>query len=634
MTSINVSVCAEQAKAVRTGKLTVGMVGVSVTFSFDGAWDGLKKIAVFRSGNVTRDRSLIVSETTTVPHEVLHKAEERLWIGVEGRAEDGTLVIPTTWADAGVVLPGANATGEEGKDPTPNAYDDIMAAIKAGALVGPQGPKGDKGDPGVVVRDISTGRLTPAEQSTFATLLGNNWLSSNWIKESNNLPGYAAWAYGKANVEVYSYLHSVHSVFKQMFDTANKAANGYKYKMRELTEENRVYFTMLVPGSYGGGTAMTSHGYEYTLSEEDYRVGDIFCSRFSKTLSDGTTTDKCYYMAIYIGELDNGSYVSHRFMVYIDYGDGVDEEPAIYTADYTDLCAMMGADSEMGTPIYYYVLRPENIAIADVLRVEKDVEDLQKSDAAMMNLSNANANFYGMLPISRGGTGAGNAANALIKLGAMPEYLVNYDIRVTADSKTLDEQIDDILWEIFDKNRENAAAVNAFVSVVCDGAGKDKFSLKAGGNRWMLLITKITSNYARVLAWCTGSCWVRSKSQGEWGEWCQENPPMEYGVEYRTTEKYIGKPVYTKLVYMGKLPVRDALEMPDGNWSKTVYHGAANNQIIRSAGVCDGRPMPFILKDGIPTMFLTVGTSTVTVYWDSEVHNSGPLCKAQIWYTK
>ena len=36
------------------------------------------------------------------------------------------------------------------------------------------------------------------------------------------------------------------------------------------------------------------------------------------------------------------------------------------------------------------------------------------------------------------------------------------------------------------------------------------------------------------------------------GEWEYENPPMELGIEYRTTERYLGKPVYVKLVDLGE----------------------------------------------------------------------------------
>lgn len=36
-----------------------------------------------------------------------------------------------------------------------------------------------------------------------------------------------------------------------------------------------------------------------------------------------------------------------------------------------------------------------------------------------------------------------------------------------------------------------------------------------------------------------------------WGEWEWLNPPMTFGVEYRTTERYMGKPVYAKCVNYG-----------------------------------------------------------------------------------
>lgn len=38
------------------------------------------------------------------------------------------------------------------------------------------------------------------------------------------------------------------------------------------------------------------------------------------------------------------------------------------------------------------------------------------------------------------------------------------------------------------------------------------------------------------------------------GEWEYVNPPMVLGVEYRTTERYNGAPVYAKLVNFGALP--------------------------------------------------------------------------------
>lgn len=49
------------------------------------------------------------------------------------------------------------------------------------------------------------------------------------------------------------------------------------------------------------------------------------------------------------------------------------------------------------------------------------------------------------------------------------------------------------------------------------------------------------------------------------GGW--DHPPMERGVEYRTTERYLGKPVYTKLVDCGTIPAqgthKDLVFSPD-----------------------------------------------------------------------
>ena len=45
----------------------------------------------------------------------------------------------------------------------------------------------------------------------------------------------------------------------------------------------------------------------------------------------------------------------------------------------------------------------------------------------------------------------------------------------------------------------------------------------------------------------------RTKRGGTWGPWEYYNPPMEPGVEYRTTERHMGLPVYAVAVQMGTL---------------------------------------------------------------------------------
>lgn len=54
------------------------------------------------------------------------------------------------------------------------------------------------------------------------------------------------------------------------------------------------------------------------------------------------------------------------------------------------------------------------------------------------------------------------------------------------------------------------------------------------------------------------------------------NPPMELGVEYRTTERYLGKPVYAKLINCGKFPAPAS--------SKQIAHGISDCYPIRVTG--------------------------------------------------
>ena len=65
----------------------------------------------------------------------------------------------------------------------------------------------------------------------------------------------------------------------------------------------------------------------------------------------------------------------------------------------------------------------------------------------------------------------------------------------------------------------------------------------------------------------------RRRINGVWQQWEYVNPPMMIGIEYRTTERYLGKPVYVKLVNFGKYPA---------SGTKTVAHKISNVENIVS----------------------------------------------------
>ena len=63
---------------------------------------------------------------------------------------------------------------------------------------------------------------------------------------------------------------------------------------------------------------------------------------------------------------------------------------------------------------------------------------------------------------------------------------------------------------------------------------------------------------------------VKTYYNGTWEEWEWENPPITTGTQYRTTQRYDGKPVYAKNISFGALPK---------NTEKTVEHGLSGGQI-------------------------------------------------------
>ena len=76
---------------------------------------------------------------------------------------------------------------------------------------------------------------------------------------------------------------------------------------------------------------------------------------------------------------------------------------------------------------------------------------------------------------------------------------------------------------------------------------------------------------------------IGSPPQNSFGPWEWVNPPMQLGVEYRTTERYLGKPVYCKLVNFGALPnaTQKVVKHNIPNVSSVIsVYGSAQDQAI------------------------------------------------------
>lgn len=117
MEGIKIEVTGNIARVIeRPQKITAGTVGLPIEFTFDGQWDGLSKTAVFRVRHTKKIVESLETETT-VPWELLDKPGAWLSVGVYGMNADGSVVIPTVWANVAVIKEGADPDGDPGIDP-------------------------------------------------------------------------------------------------------------------------------------------------------------------------------------------------------------------------------------------------------------------------------------------------------------------------------------------------------------------------------------------------------------------------------------------------------------------------------------------------------------------------------------
>lgn len=111
-------------------------------------------------------------------------------------------------------------------------------------------------------------------------------------------------------------------------------------------------------------------------------------------------------------------------------------------------------------------------------------------------------------------------------------------------------------------------------------------------------------------------------ANGTAGAWEWVNPPMILDTEYRTTERWQGKAVYTKLVDFGALP---------NSTLKQIQHGAVATNIIRYAATrSDGEAIPFWYAGSNVVIDVSKSGVTITTTFDG----SAKTATVQIWYTK
>lgn len=118
---------------------------------------------------------------------------------------------------------------------------------------------------------------------------------------------------------------------------------------------------------------------------------------------------------------------------------------------------------------------------------------------------------------------------------------------------------------------------------------------------------------------------VRNLFNSTWSEWAWENPPMLEGVEYLTTERYLGKSVYTQIVNCGNAENGKAVDITDIGATSIIRHtGVLANETV----------LPYIHSSTTNnwSIWLVVRVGEIIIWCGSE--RVGNNVKAQLWYIK
>ncbi len=99
--------------------ITTGSVGIPVEVVLNADFDGLQAILVFACSDESVDVALF-GQDVTVPPQLVTERGRLLTMGVYATRPDGTVAIPTVWAEVGIVREGTQPSGIDPAEPTPS----------------------------------------------------------------------------------------------------------------------------------------------------------------------------------------------------------------------------------------------------------------------------------------------------------------------------------------------------------------------------------------------------------------------------------------------------------------------------------------------------------------------------------
>lgn len=117
----------------------------------------------------------------------------------------------------------------------------------------------------------------------------------------------------------------------------------------------------------------------------------------------------------------------------------------------------------------------------------------------------------------------------------------------------------------------------------------------------------------------------RAYYNGAWSEWECDNPPMVEGVEYRTTQRWKDRAVYTKLINLGTL---------SANKDVAITPCSVSPYVFKIIGSVAGRVTPIGHPGDDWSLWITYDDHLIKVRGGAAMYSVGYTGRAQIWYVE
>ena len=636
--TIGIQIRNQQITTEKTRCIVANSVNfVSAVCSFDEEWQGCAKHVVFTNGDISKTVTVSDGEKFAVPYEVL--VPGRLEISAVGYGEKGEMRITTRKMQIPLmVYASGDIKGGESSGYTPELWEKISAMVgdvdtlevDAKTLVDAVNliAKAENAD-GIVLQKDDSGFFATEEENDGDTVFylhdkADLEKSQNVMKLSANILSFSRdggetfSCVLSADGEVSDALAAAFEEHGENFENPHKVTAeqvGAAAETRRINGhslESDVYITAADVGAVSQGRKINGKTLETDITLGAADVGAIPATRKinGKALDEDIT----------LTASDVGAEVSGSFSEKLGAHNADEQAHGDIRVVLTKLQERINAISDSDdvtldqlSEIVSYIKDNKSVIEAVTtgkVSVSDIVNDLDTS-AADRPLSAAQGRALKIL----GDEHAGNAENphnvTAQQTGAAPAgYGLGGAQRITAD------KLDSTTapgWYYMSESEEVTlgGASTKYWRVIVDAYGTGTQHCRQ---------TAVTPNGKAILR--------RICSGGQWGEWEHEEPNMTAGTEYRTTERWNGKAVYTKLIDFGAMPNGTTKSLDIGINAENIVR--CSEKVLSPSGY--GIPLPYFLADGtLQAKYQFYGTK-IQVYTAADY--SAGSAQFRIWYIK